>query len=133
MDGEGVYVVNGRKVDCIMCNMKKKLYFVMVLVNMLEVVCFYVSFVCIFVMFENKLMEGNVKIICLIVCDEVLYKQGMQYMVNQFYVGLDDFEMVEIVIECCEEVLKIIDEMNWQEKEWVDFLFKEGFMMGLNK
>ncbi|MCP4260534.1 MAG: ribonucleotide-diphosphate reductase subunit beta [Planctomycetes bacterium] len=132
-DGEGVHVVNGRTVDCTMRNMKKKLYLAMVSVNTLEAVRFYVSFACTFAMFENKLMEGNAKIIRLIARDEALHKQGTQYMVNQFHAGSDDPEMAEIAIECREEALKIIDETNRQEKEWADFLFKEGSMMGLNK
>lgn len=57
--------------------LKKKLYFCLMLVNVLEVICFYVSFVCFFVFVECELMEGNVKIIKLIVCDEVLYLMGI--------------------------------------------------------
>lgn len=49
----------------------------MMLVNILEVICFYVSFVCLFVFVECELMEGNVKIIKFIVCDEVFYLFGM--------------------------------------------------------
>lgn len=75
--GEGIYIVNGKIVIVSLCELKKKLYFCLMSVNVLEVICFYVSFVCFFVFVECELMEGNVKIICLIVCDEVLYLIGI--------------------------------------------------------
>lgn len=101
--GEGIYIVNGKIVIVSLCELKKKLYFCLMSVNVLEVICFYVSFVCFFVFVECELMEGNVKIICLIVCDEVLYLIGIQYMLNLLCSGVDDFEMVEIVEECKQE------------------------------
>lgn len=101
--GEGIYIVNGKIVIVSLCELKKKLYFCLMSVNVLEVICFYVSFVCFFVFVECELMEGNVKIICLIVCDEVLYLIGIQHMLNLLCSGVDDFEMVEIVEECKQE------------------------------
>lgn len=131
--GEGIYIVNGKIVIVNLCELKKKFYLCLMSVNVLEVICFYVSFVCFFVFVECKLMEGNVKIICLIVCDEVLYLIGIQYMLNLLCFGSDDLEMVEIVEECKQECYDLFVLVVQQEKEWVDYLFCDGLMIGLNK
>lgn len=75
--GEGIYIIRGEVYVIIKCELKKKFYLCINLVNVLEVICFYVFFVCIFVFVERELVEGSSKLICFISCDENLYLSVM--------------------------------------------------------
>lgn len=46
--------------------------------------------------------------------------------------GADDPEMAEIAIELEEESIKIFADAAQQEKEWAEYLFRNGSMIGLN-
>lgn len=112
--------------------LKKALYLTVVSVNVLEAIRFYVSFACSFGFAERTLMEGNAKIIKLIARDEALHLTGTQHMLNLMISGKDDPEMAEIAAACEKEVYEIFTEAAEQEKEWADYLFKDGTMIGLN-
>ncbi|WP_244662930.1 ribonucleotide-diphosphate reductase subunit beta, partial [Vibrio harveyi] len=45
----------------------------------------------------------------------------------------DDPEMAEIAKECEQECFDIFRDAAEQEKDWADYLFKDGSMIGLNK
>ena len=47
--------------------------------------------------------------------------------------GKDDPEMAEIAEECKQEDYDLCLAVAEQEKEWADYLFKDGSMIGLNK
>src|SRR5690554_6569731 len=47
--------------------------------------------------------------------------------------GKDDPDMLDIANECREEAIKLFADAAQQEKEWADYLFKDGSMIGLNK
>ena len=113
--------------------LKKKLYLCLMSINALEAIRFYVSFACSFAFAERKLMEGNAKIIRLIARDEALHLTGTQHMLNLLASGKDDPEMGEIAQECREECQKLFEDAAQQEKDWADYLFKDGSMIGLNK
>lgn len=116
-----------------MRGLKRHLYLALVSVNVLEAIRFYVSFACSFAFGERKLMEGNAKIIKFIARDELLHLSGTQHIINLCQSGTDDPEMAEVAKECEEEAYAIfIDAVN-QEKEWAEYLFKDGSMIGLNK
>ena len=102
-------------------------------VNALEAIRFYVSFACTFAFAERELMEGNAKIIKLIARDENLHLTSTQHVLNLWMRGKDDPEMAEIAEECHEEAKQIFMSAVEQEKEWADYLFKNGSMIGLNK
>lgn len=102
-------------------------------VNALEAIRFYVSFACSFAFAERELMEGNAKIIKLIARDEALHLTGTQHMLNLLRSGQDDPEMAEIAAECEQECYDLFVEAAEQEKEWAEYLFSEGSMIGLNK
>lgn len=131
--GEGTHVVNGETIVVSQRAVKKKLYLAMVSVNVLEAVRFYVSFACSFAFAERELMEGNAKIIKLIARDEALHLTSTQHILNLMADGKDDPEMQEISIECFQETQKIFTDAAQQEKEWAEYLFKDGSMIGLNK
>ena len=131
--GEGTHVINGETIVVSQRAVKKKLYLAMVSVNVLEAIRFYVSFACSFAFAERELMEGNAKIIKLIARDEALHLTSTQHILNLMADGKDDPEMQEISIECFQETLKIFTDAAQQEKEWAEYLFKDGSMIGLNK
>ncbi|SEG23911.1 class Ia ribonucleoside-diphosphate reductase subunit beta [Marinobacterium lutimaris] len=130
--GEGVHDVGGRKVDTSLYNLKRALYLTMVSVNVLEAIRFYVSFACSFAFAERAIMEGNAKIIRLIARDEALHLTGTQHILNLMKSGNDDPDFKQIAAECEEEVYRIFKEAAQQEKDWAEYLFSEGSMIGLN-
>ncbi|MFS1429203.1 class Ia ribonucleoside-diphosphate reductase subunit beta, partial [Vibrio splendidus] len=131
--GEGTHLVKGKEVVVSLRDLKKKLYLCLMSVNALEAVRFYVSFACSFAFAERELMEGNAKIIKLIARDETLHLSGTQHVINLLRSGKDDPEMVEIAAECYDECVAIFRAASEQEKEWAEYLFKDGSMIGLNK
>ena len=113
--------------------LKRRLLLCMVCVNVLEAIRFYVSFACSFAFAERELMEGNAKIIKLIARDEACHLTVTQTILNYWRMGDDDPEMAELWVENQEEIVKIFETAAAQEKEWADYLFKDGSMLGLNK
>lgn len=131
--GEGVHEVNGKQVTVSQRSLKKQLYLCMISVNALEAVRFYVSFACSFAFAERKLMEGNAKIIRLIARDEALHLNATQHMINLMQSGKDDPEMGEIAKECQQQAYDLFLKAAEQEKDWAEYLFKDGSMIGLNE
>lgn len=131
--GEGLHTVNGVQQEIKLRDLKKKLYLCLMSVNVLEAIRFYVSFACSFAFAERELMEGNAKIIKLIARDEALHLTGTQHMLNIMASGEDDPEMGEIAKECEAQAYEIFRRAAQQEKEWAEYLFKDGSMIGLNK
>ncbi len=116
-----------------MRDVKKKLYLAMHNVNILEGLRFYVSFACTFAFGELKLMEGSAKIISLIARDESQHLALSTHVLKLWSQGKDDPEMVDIAKECQEEVLDMWRECVAEEKDWAEYLFKDGSMIGLNE
>ncbi|MBF3238255.1 ribonucleotide-diphosphate reductase subunit beta [Aeromonas veronii] len=133
LHGEGTHTVAGREVTITLRALKKKLYLCLMSVNALEAIRFYVSFACSFAFAERELMEGNAKIIKMIARDEALHLTGTQHMLNLMRSGQDDPEMAEIAAECEQACFEIFKEAAIQEKEWAEYLFQDGSMIGLNK
>ncbi|ENO3940422.1 class Ia ribonucleoside-diphosphate reductase subunit beta [Aeromonas veronii] len=133
LHGEGTHTVAGREVIITLRELKKKLYLCLMSVNALEAIRFYVSFACSFAFAERELMEGNAKIIKMIARDEALHLTGTQHMLNLMRTGQDDPEMAEIAAECEQACFEIFKEAAIQEKEWAEYLFQDGSMIGLNK
>ncbi|WP_105189823.1 class Ia ribonucleoside-diphosphate reductase subunit beta [Pseudoalteromonas sp. T1lg48] len=131
--GEGQHTVNGEVIDVSLYELKKRLYLAIMSVNILEAIRFYVSFACSFAFAERELMEGNAKIIKLIARDEALHLSGTQHMLNIMQEGKDDPQMAEIAAECREQAIQMFVDAAEQEKEWAEYLFKDGSMIGLNK
>ena len=131
--GEGKHVINGEEVKVNLFDLKKQLYLAMMSVNILEAIRFYVSFACSFAFAERELMEGNAKIIKLIARDEALHLSGTQHILNIMQEGKDDPEMAIVAAQCREEAIQMFKEAAEQEKDWAEYLFKDGSMIGLNK
>jgi ribonucleoside-diphosphate reductase beta chain len=99
-------------------------------VNILEGVRFYVSFACSWAFAELKKMEGNAKIIKLIARDENVHLASTQQMLK--LLPQDDKDFEKIAAECEGHALEMFMEAVRQEKDWADYLFKDGSMIGLN-
>lgn len=113
--------------------LKKLLYLNFIAVFALEAVRFYVSFACSFSFAERKKMEGNAKIIRLIARDEALHANGTQQIISIIKKGLEGEEFKNIAEECHDEVIKIFSDVADQEKEWANYLFSKGSVIGLSK
>ena len=111
---------------------KKKLFLAMMTVNILEGLRFYVSFACTFGFGELKLMEGSAKIISLIARDEAQHLAISTHILKLWLQGKDDPVMHEVAGECEQEVYQMWRECVAEEKEWADYLFRDGSMIGLN-
>ncbi|MCF2902446.1 ribonucleotide-diphosphate reductase subunit beta [Pseudoalteromonas sp. OFAV1] len=131
--GEGKHVIDGKEIRISLFDLKKKLYLAMMSVNILEAIRFYVSFACSFAFAERELMEGNAKIIKLIARDEAVHLTGTQHILNIMQKGEDDPEMAIIAAQCKEQSIQMFKDAAQQEKEWAEYLFKDGSMIGLNK
>ena len=111
--------------------LKRKLYRAVLNVNILEGIRFYVSFACSFAFGEIKLMEGSAKIISLIARDESQHLVLTQQIIKKWQEG-DDPEMVVIAEEERENTINMFKECVEEEKDWAEYLFKDGSMIGLN-
>ncbi|MGB2739598.1 MAG: class Ia ribonucleoside-diphosphate reductase subunit beta [Cognaticolwellia sp.] len=130
--GPGSYEVDGNTIEVSERKLKERLFLAICSVNALEAIRFYVSFACSFAFAERELLEGNAKIIKLIARDEALHLTGTQHILNNWMSGRDDPEMQEIATTLREEGKQIFLDVVDQEKEWADYLFKDGSMIGLN-
>jgi len=132
LSGEGEHQIDGKTLNINMYSLKRLLYLTIMSVNILEAIRFYVSFACSFAFAERKVMEGNAKIIKLIARDEALHLTGTQHMLNLMRDDKDDPDMQAIAIECEAEVIQMFKDAANQEKEWAEYLFRDGSMIGLN-
>ena len=130
--GEGNYEVEGRNIEVNTRKLKERLYLAVCSVNALEAIRFYVSFACSFAFAERELLEGNAKIIKLIARDEALHLTGTQHILNNWMSGKDDPEMKQISEDMRDAGLQIFLDVVDEEKEWAQYLFKDGSMIGLN-
>ena len=128
--GEGTHTVNGNKVVVDKYEIKKLLYKTLMSVNILEGVRFYVSFACSWAFAELKKMEGNAKIIKLIARDENLHLGSTQTLLK--ILPKDDPDYIKIAQETEAECIQMFVDAVEQEKQWAEYLFKDGSMIGLN-
>jgi len=131
--GPGSHTINGVVHEIDVYQLKKKMYLCLMNVNILEAIRFYVSFACSFAFAERKLMEGNAKIIRLIARDEALHLTGTQHLLNIMRSGQDDPDFAKIAKETEQECFEMFKTAALQEKQWAEYLFRDGSMIGLNK
>ena len=96
----------------------------------LEAFRFMVSFATSLAMVENKIFIGNGNIIQLILQDEILHKDWTAFLINQ--VVKEDPRFAAVKAECEAEVYQLYLDVIREEKEWADYLFKHGPVIGLN-
>jgi ribonucleoside-diphosphate reductase beta chain len=96
----------------------------------LEAFRFMVSFATSLAMVENKIFIGNGNIIQLILQDEIGHKDWTAWIINQ--VVKEDPRFAAAKIRCEAEVYQLYLDVIREEKEWADYLFKFGPVIGLN-
>ena len=96
----------------------------------LEALRFMVSFATSLAMVENKIFIGNGNLISLILQDELLHKEWTAWIINQ--VVKEDARFAQAKQECEQEVYAMYLDVIREEKEWADYLFKKGPVIGLN-
>ena len=96
----------------------------------LEAFRFMVSFATSLAMVENKIFIGNGNIISLILQDELLHKEWTAWIINQ--VTKEDPRFAKAKNDCEAEVYAMYEDVIREEKEWADYLFKKGPVIGLN-
>ena len=111
-------------------SLKKKLWKVLHAINVLEGIRFYVSFACAWNFAEQRKMEGNAKIIKLIARDENLHLATTQHLIKILLKTDEDFQ--EINESEKDDITELFVSGIEQEKQWSEFLFQDGSMLGLN-
>ncbi len=96
----------------------------------LEAFRFMVSFATSLAMVENKIFIGNGNIISLILQDELLHKGWTAWIINQ--VVKEDPRFARAKEQCEQEVYQLYLDVIREEKEWADYLFQKGPVIGLN-
>jgi len=96
----------------------------------LEALRFMVSFATSLAMVENRIYIGNGNIISLILQDELLHSEWTAWLINN--VVKDDLDFVEIAEATKDEVYNLYMEVIQEEKDWAEYLFKKGVVIGLN-
>jgi ribonucleoside-diphosphate reductase beta chain len=129
--GVGKHKVNGKEVVVDRYELKRKLWLCLNSVNALEGIRFYVSFACSWAFAELKKMEGNAKIIKFIARDENVHLGSTQQLLK--ILPKDDPDFAKIQEETREDCIQMFVDAVDQEKEWAEYLFADGSMIGLNK
>ena len=96
----------------------------------LEAFRFMVSFATSLAMVENRIFIGNGNIIALILQDEILHKEWTGWLINQ--VVKEDPRFARAKQECEAEVYAMYADVIREEKQWADYLFQKGPVIGLN-
>jgi len=120
----------GQKVDDY--QLYEALYLALMSVNILEGLRFFVSFACSFAFGELKLMEGSAKILSLIARDEAQHLAISQHILKCYKQHENDKIMNKVMKNNVDTVYQMYEDAVNQEKEWAEFLFKDGSMIGLS-
>jgi len=96
----------------------------------LEAFRFMVSFATSLAMVENRIFIGNGNIISLILQDEILHKDWTAWIINQ--VVKEDPRFAQAKRDCEAEVYQMYLDVIREEKQWADYLFNKGPVIGLN-
>lgn len=96
----------------------------------LEALRFMVSFATSLAMVENKIYIGNGNIISLILQDELLHTEWTAWLINN--VIKDDSDFIQIQSATHNEVYNLYMDVINEEKQWAEYLFSRGVVIGLN-
>ena len=112
--------------------LKKRFYKMLISINILEGIRFYTSFACTFGFGELRLMEGSAKIISLIARDESQHLAISQHIIKNYQTKEKDKVMLRVMKDCKQEVYDMYAKAVQEEKDWAEYLMKEGSMIGLS-
>lgn len=113
-------------------DMHEAVYLSLVSTNILESMRFYVSFACGFFFGEKGKMVGNASILKLINRDENLHVAITQDLLKILRENKDEGfqDTINKSQETCVEMFRSAAN---EEKEWVNYLFSQGSVVGLNE
>ena len=112
-------------------NKVDNLYKLLININILEGLRFYISFACTFAFGEAKVMEGSAKIISLIARDEAQHLAITQHILNNWE---DDMPNGKSIADANKKwVIEAFRQAVDEEKQWAKYLFKDGSMIGLSE
>jgi ribonucleoside-diphosphate reductase beta chain len=109
---------------------KEDIYLLLISINILEGMRFYVSFACSFAFAELDKMVKSAKIMQQISRDESIHLQITQYVIN--ILSSDDSDFETIIQDNKDKVLGMYLTAAEQEIEWAEYLFQYGAILGLN-
>lgn len=112
-------------------DLRKQIYLTLISINVLEAVRFYVSFACAQAFEQNQKMCGNAKIIELIKRDETVHLFITQNIIKILREQPSE-GFQSIIKDSEEEAVALFMEAAQEEKEWANYLFKDGGLIGLN-
>ncbi len=110
---------------------KKDLYLALIAANALESIRFYVSFACSFSFAERGLVEASAKVLKFIARDEARHLALVHLIIK--LLPEDDSDFIQIIKDNKEEAIAIFEEAAKQEREWINYLFSKGKILGLNE
>lgn len=110
---------------------KVAFYKSIVATNALEEIRFHVSFVCTFSFANRGKIVGTGNIMTMIRQDESIHCGFTQQLLK--ILPKDDPDFIEIEKECRDVMLEIYLAVHRQEKEWIEYLYIEGPVLGMTK
>lgn len=112
-------------------DLKQSIFDAILSTQITEGISFYTSFICAFYFGSRGIMEGNAKIVGEIARDENLHvaitNNIMKYWRENPEEGFQD-----IVKKNEEKVYAMYEQAVQNEKDWADYLFSKGSLLGLN-
>jgi ribonucleoside-diphosphate reductase beta chain len=109
---------------------KEDIYRLLLSVNILEGIRFYISFACSFAFADQGQMEKSAIILTKIAQDENMHLQTSQFLLNQL--PLEDAEWAEVAKTNREWAIDQFEVAVHEELEWSEYLFQFGPRLGLN-
>jgi ribonucleoside-diphosphate reductase beta chain len=128
IEHNNIYLMSGSTAPTL--EHKEALWMALMAVNALEGIRFYVSFLCTWNFAEQGKIEAIAKGIKLICRDENLHLALSQQIIQ--ILPKEDPDFLDIKERLNDKVVELFESVERQEKEWADFLFKDGSMIGLN-
>jgi len=110
---------------------KQQLFDAVLATQITEGLIFYVSFACSFYFGYRGKMEGNAKIVKFISRDENLHVAITQNIMKH-WINNPDEGFQDIVAKSEDKVYQLYESVIQEEKDWADYLFKKGPVIGLN-
>ena len=123
-------VIDGKDVVYDEYEHKKAFWLMLTAINALESLRFYSAFAVFFNFAENQIMQGNAKELQLIARDESIHVGITTQLLN--IISTEDKDFAKIKSECVSEVAKIYNDVVAQEIDWVNFVFRDETLLGLN-
>ncbi len=106
------------------------LYLALVAANALEALRFFVSFACTFSFAERGLVEGSAKAVRFIARDEAVHLALVQNIIKLLAKESETWN--QVINDNRPAAIALFEEAAEQEIAWINYLFKEGSIIGLN-